>query len=95
MFYKNIDVFLLPSRSDAFALTQLEATLVKTPVVVTDIPGARVLVEETKCGKIAKPEDINDLADKIVGVIKNKPLYSCAYPDVIKFLKKYGQFKIN
>ncbi|MCX8009277.1 MAG: glycosyltransferase family 4 protein, partial [Patescibacteria group bacterium] len=56
-FYKRLDVFVLPSRSDCLAFVQVEAMLAGVPVVATDIPGARVPVKETGMGVLVKPED--------------------------------------
>ena len=44
-FYSMCDLFALPSRTDMMALTQVEAMLCGTPVVASDIPGARVVVD--------------------------------------------------
>ena len=46
-FYAMCDVFVLPSRTDLFGAVQLEAMLCGTPVVASDIPGAR----EPVCGR--------------------------------------------
>ena len=49
-FHAMCDVFALPSRSEMMALVQVEAMLAGTPVVASDIPGARVVVRETGYG---------------------------------------------
>jgi len=65
-FYSMCDVFALPSRTDMMALTQVEAMLCGTPVVASDIPGARVVVRETGFGLLAPPEDPRGLADVLI-----------------------------
>lgn len=65
-FYSMCELFALPSRTDMMALTQVEAMLCGTPVVASDIPGARVVVRETGFGLLAPPEDPSGLADTIV-----------------------------
>jgi glycosyltransferase involved in cell wall biosynthesis len=74
-FYAMCDVFALPSRSDMMALVQIEALLCGTPVVATDIPGARVVIGETGMGRLAPPSDPAGLADAIVEVLANRARY--------------------
>lgn len=75
-FYAMCDVFVLPSRTDMFALTQAEAMLCGVPVVASDIPGARVVVQETGFGKLAPPRNPTELAETICEVLQNRDAYS-------------------
>lgn len=70
-FYAMCDVFVLPSRSDSFAAVQVEALLSGTPVVSTDIPGAREVVRRTGAGRLVAPGDPVALADGITEVLSN------------------------
>lgn len=74
-FYKGLDVFVLPSRSDCLAFVQVEAMLSGVPVVATDIPGARIPVIKTGMGELVEVNDPNDLALGIVKVLKNIKSY--------------------
>ncbi len=93
--YKSIDVLVLPSTQESFGLVQIEAMLNNIPVVATDLPGVRKVIEFTSMGEIAKVGDSKDLADKIVKVIKNKPAYLKFYPkavdlfDIHKIIHEY------
>jgi glycosyltransferase involved in cell wall biosynthesis len=53
-FYAACDVLVLPSRTECFGLVQVEAMLCGTPVVVSDIPGAREPVRVTGMGRIER-----------------------------------------
>ncbi len=53
-FYAIMDLFVLPSRWEGLPLTVLEAWNAKVPVVVTDVPGSRDLVEDGKTGFLAQ-----------------------------------------
>ncbi len=86
-FYRMCDVFVLPSRSDMFALVQLEALLCGTPVVATDIPGARVVVRETGMGLLAPPRDADALACTITAVLNDRPRF---LPDVRRVRALFG-----
>lgn len=67
-FYGMIDLFALPSRSDCFPSTQIEAVRAGTPLVTADIPGAREIVRVTGMGQIVAARDPAALARGIVDV---------------------------
>lgn len=68
-FYALADVLVLPSESECFGLVQVEAMLCGTPVVATDIPGARVPVRTTGMGVLVAPRDAAALAEGIATVL--------------------------
>lgn len=68
-FYALNDVFALPSRTDCFPSVQIEALLSGTPVVATNIPGAREVVRMTRMGKLVMPRDPQAMADGLVAVL--------------------------
>lgn len=75
-YYAMCDLFVLPSRTDCFAVVQVEAMLCGTPVVVSDIPGAREPVRVTGMGLRVPPGDPAALADGIVQVLQNPTHYA-------------------
>jgi glycosyltransferase involved in cell wall biosynthesis/SAM-dependent methyltransferase len=81
-FYALCDVFVQPSRTDMFALTQVEAMLCGTPVVTSDIPGARVVIRETGFGKLSPAGRPQALAETIVEVLQNRDRYQPTRPAV-------------
>ncbi len=68
-FYAMADVFVLPSRSDCHASVQIEAMLCGTPVVASDIVGARSIIGRTGAGLLVPPEDPDALAAAIAEVL--------------------------
>ena len=70
-FYAMCDLFCLPSRTDMMALVQIEAMLCGTPVVASDIPGARVVVQETGFGQLAPVGDPQALAEVIIRTLNS------------------------
>lgn len=64
-FYAACDVVALPSDSECFGLVQAEAMCCGTPVVATDIPGARVVVRRTGMGELVSPGDPEALGEAL------------------------------
>jgi glycosyltransferase involved in cell wall biosynthesis/ubiquinone/menaquinone biosynthesis C-methylase UbiE len=69
-FYALCDVFALPSRTDCFPSVQIEALLSGAPLVTTDIPGAREVVQVTGMGRLVAPRDPVALAEGIVAQLR-------------------------
>jgi len=74
-FYGMIDCFALPSRSDCFPSTQIEAVRSGAPLVTADIPGAREIVRVTGMGVIVRAGDPRALAGGILEVAEHLPSY--------------------
>jgi glycosyltransferase involved in cell wall biosynthesis len=74
-FYAMCDVFVLPSRTDCFAIVQVEALLSGTPLVTSDIPGAREVVRVTGAGTLVPAGDPAGIADGIVRVLDDPDRY--------------------
>jgi glycosyltransferase involved in cell wall biosynthesis len=76
-YYAKMDCLVLPSTDnlETFGIVQAEAMVCGVPVVASNLPGVRVPVLTTGMGEIASVTDNNDLAKKIIMVIKNKIKY--------------------
>ncbi len=74
-FYAACDVLALPSDSECFALVQVEAMLCGTPVVASDIPGAREVVRVTGMGQLAPAGDFQAHAEALCEVGGNPERY--------------------
>lgn len=67
--YAACDVIVLPSDTECFALVQVEAMLCGTPVVASDIDGARVPVTKTGMGLLAPAGDADAFGRALLDVI--------------------------
>lgn len=74
-FYGMCDLVAVPSRTDNLPLVPIEAMLCGTPVVVTDIPGARMAVRLSGMGALVTPRDERALADGILEVLRHRAHY--------------------
>lgn len=74
--YAACDVFALPSvsRLEAFGIVALEAMSTGKPVVVSDIPGVREVIEDGREGLLADPMNPQDLAQKISQLLEDPTL---------------------
>jgi glycosyltransferase involved in cell wall biosynthesis len=76
-FYSSIDVFVLPSINtlEAFGMVQVEAMKCGVPVVASDLPGVRTIVQKTGMGLVSKRNDEKDLANCILAVLDESEKY--------------------
>lgn len=65
-YYESARLFVLPSRSESFPLSVLEAMSMGIPVVVSRVGAMEELVEENRCGLVVNPSDPKDLKEKIL-----------------------------
>ncbi len=76
-FYSICSVNVLPSvnSTESFGMVQVEAALLGTPSVVTDLPGVRVAGDLTGMSKVVPARDAVALADGIIEVLSNRARY--------------------
>jgi glycosyltransferase involved in cell wall biosynthesis len=72
--YAAAGVLALPSRSETFPMVILEAGAAGLPVVASDLPPLRAMVEPGRNGLLVPPEDPAALADALARLLADKPL---------------------
>ena len=73
-YYKACKIVVVPSRWDCQPFAPLDAAASGKPVVASCIGGIQDTVEDGKTGFLFEPENIEDLADKIVTLLKDEKL---------------------
>jgi glycosyltransferase involved in cell wall biosynthesis len=68
------DIFVLPSYREGVSRALLEAGAMELPLVTTNVPGCREVVDDGVNGFLVKPQDSQDLAEKIIILIKKEDL---------------------
>jgi N-acetyl-alpha-D-glucosaminyl L-malate synthase BshA len=66
------DLFLLPSESESFGLSALEAMACEVPVIATRVGGVPEVVEEGGCGYLFDLGDVNAMAETAVRVLRDE-----------------------
>ncbi|MFX0039065.1 MAG: glycosyltransferase family 4 protein [Promethearchaeota archaeon] len=77
--FKEADIYLMPSRSDAFGISFLEAWSAKKPVIGANIGATPDVIKENVDGLLVEFDNPEDIAQKVIFLLKNK-----------KLRKKYG-----
>ncbi|MDP2656713.1 MAG: glycosyltransferase family 4 protein [bacterium] len=75
-YYNMCDVMVLPSidSSEAFGVVLVEAMACGKPVITTDLPGPRSVVENGSNGFLVKPKNSAMLAEKIYAILSDPAL---------------------
>lgn len=68
------DAFVLSSSWEGMPLVLLEANACGVPAIATDIPGSRDCIVDGETGLLARPHDLDDLAEKIRFLISHSDL---------------------
>jgi len=66
------DIFLQPSREEAFGLVFLEAGLCRKPTVATRVGGIPEIIEDGVNGYLVQPNAPDQLADRILQLLSSK-----------------------
>jgi phosphatidylinositol alpha-mannosyltransferase len=74
-YYASCDLYCSPAiGAESFGIVLLEAMATETPIVCSDIPGYRTLMEEGKQGFFFNARDPVSLAERIVEILKDPAL---------------------
>jgi spore coat protein SA len=73
-YYREADVLINPSFSEAFGMSLVEAMACQVPVVATRVGGMTEIVEDTHAGLLVGPGDATALADAILRLLADDDL---------------------
>ncbi|MCG2790059.1 MAG: N-acetyl-alpha-D-glucosaminyl L-malate synthase BshA [Actinomycetia bacterium] len=68
------DLYMLPSKSESFGLSALEALSCSVPVIGTNTGGLPEVVIDGKCGYLCDPDDIKSLANRALKILSSEEL---------------------
>lgn len=88
--YSQMDIVLMPSRSEGFGLTAIEAMAHGCVMVASDVGGLPEVVRDGICGLLHRTEDVADMAAKIVSLIGDEALYAQFRAQSLVEVEKYS-----
>lgn len=72
--FKEADIYLMPSRSDAFGIAFLEAWAAGVPVIGARIGATPEVIRENIDGLLVEFDNPLDIAQKVIKLLKNSKL---------------------
>ena len=87
--YRSSDVFVFPSLIEGFPRVVIEAMAAGLPVVTTDAPGCRDVVEDGETGLLFDPEDGEGMARGIMSLTENKDLRCRLVENALTYCRKF------
>ena len=84
---------VLPSYREGTSRALLEAAAVGRPIIASDVPGCREIIDDGKSGFLCKPKDSEDLANKIEKMISlsHESRVNMANKGRLKVQKEYSE----
>lgn len=70
-FFTEIDVYILLSGLEGLGQTIIEASLMKKPIIATNVGGIKDLIQDGKTGFLIQSEDESELIKKILFLLEN------------------------
>lgn len=88
--YGQMDIVLMPSRSEGFGLTAIEAMANGCVMVASNVGGLPEVVCDGVCGLLHRTEDMQDMAAKVSVLLGDKELYSRLRVQSLIEVEKYS-----
>jgi len=73
-YYQCADIYLHASKADTFPTVILESQACGTPVIATSVGGIPDTIKDGESGFLTKPNDAQDMADKIVFMLSSETM---------------------
>lgn len=91
---QSSELFCLPSETEGFGISVIEAAAAKIPFVISDIPVFKEITKEGTGGLLFKTGNIADLSSKIEKLLGDSNLYKKKSEECSKLAKEYDWTKI-
>lgn len=88
-FLSKIDIFALPSRSEGFGISLIEAMAMGVPCVASRLEGPVEVLQGGKYGALFTPDSPEELAQQLRQIMENYPAEKAAAGDRIAYVKQH------
>ena len=88
--YGQMDIVLMPSRSEGFGLTAIEAMANGCVMVASNVGGLPEVVRDGVCGLLHRTENVHDMAEKVCALLDDAALYDRLRAQSLTEVKKYS-----
>lgn len=88
--YGQMDIVLMPSRSEGFGLTAIEAMANGCVMVASNVGGLPEVVCDGVCGLLHRTENVKDMAAKVCTLLDDAALYDRLRAQSLTEVKKYS-----
>lgn len=88
--YGKMDIVLMPSRSEGFGLTAIEAMANGCVMVVSNTGGLPEVVKNGETGLLHAPESVSDLSDKIIQLLNDRILLNKMRGNVNEYVRRFS-----
>lgn len=89
-YYKEADVFVMPSFYEGFGITAIEAMACGVPVVASRVGGLLEIIENGETGILVKPKDSKEIIDAISLLLEDKNLRQSITHKAKEAARKYN-----
>lgn len=89
-YYDQIDILLMPSRSEGFGLTAIEGMARACVVVAANVGGLPEVVKDGEVGLLHKKEDVDDIAFQVHRLVSNPDLLQNLSKSSLKYVNQYS-----
>ena len=69
------DLYVMPSRKEGFGIVFIEAMYYGLPVIAGNMDGSSDALLHGKLGQLVNPDSVEEIANAISNILKNKPSY--------------------
>lgn len=88
--YRKMDIVLMPSRSEGFGLTAIEAMANGCVVVASNAGGLPEVVKNGEVGLLHNIEDVKDISEKILILLDDSKLYVKCQQALHNYVQQYS-----
>lgn len=88
--YGKMDIVLMPSRSEGFGLTAIEAMANGCVVIASNTGGLPEVVKDGKVGLLHQPESIDDMVDSLYKLLEDKMTFNQLKENSIDYVSEFS-----